>query len=85
MPIVRTFAPFVAGIGEMNYKKFISFNIIGGAIWVIALLFLGYFFGQIPIIKNNFEKVILLIIFISILPMFIELYKMRQKGRSVNN
>ncbi|MBN8703894.1 MAG: DedA family protein [Bacteroidetes bacterium] len=79
MPIVRTFAPFVAGIGEMNYKKFISFNLIGGAIWVVSLLFLGYFFGQIPIIKHNFEKVILLIIFLSILPMFIEIYKMRKK------
>lgn len=75
VPIVRTFAPFVAGIGEMSYSKFISYNIIGGAIWVVSLSLLGFFFGQIPIIKNNFETVILGIILISVLPMVIELAK----------
>lgn len=75
VPIVRTFAPFVAGIGEMSYSKFIAYNFIGGAIWVVSLSLLGYFFGQIPIIKNNFETVILGIIFISVLPMIIELAK----------
>jgi membrane-associated protein len=75
VPIVRTFAPFVAGIGEMNYKKFISFNIIGGAIWIVGLLLLGYTCGNIPWVKENFETVIFGIIFISILPIIIELVK----------
>jgi membrane-associated protein len=75
VPIVRTFAPFVAGIGEMNYAKFISYNIIGGAIWIVALSLLGYFFGQIPVIKNNFEKVILGIIFVSVLPIVWQMLK----------
>lgn len=77
VPIVRTFAPFVAGIGEMSYGKFISYNIIGGAIWVGALSLLGYFFGQIPIIKNNFEKVIIGIVFISVLPIIWEFVKQK--------
>ena len=72
VPIVRTFAPFVAGIGEMSYGKFISYNIIGGFIWVTGLCLLGYFFGNIPVVKRNFETVILAIIFISVLPMLIE-------------
>ncbi len=73
VPIVRTFAPFVAGIGEMSYGKFISYNVIGGAVWVAGLTLLGYFFGNIPIVKKNFETVILAIIFISVLPMIVEL------------
>ncbi len=81
VPIVRTFAPFVAGIGEMSYGKFISYNIIGGLIWVVALSFLGYFFGQIPVIKNNFEKVILIIIFISVLPIVWEFIKQRSASK----
>jgi membrane-associated protein len=72
VPIVRTFAPFVAGIGEMSYGKFISYNVIGGAVWVVGLTLLGYFFGNIPIVKKNFETVILAIIFISVLPMIVE-------------
>lgn len=68
VPIIRTFAPFVAGIGEMNYRKFISFNVIGGAIWVVALTLAGYFLGNIPWVKRNFEFVVLGIIFVSLLP-----------------
>lgn len=81
VPIVRTFAPFVAGIGEMNYGKFISYNIIGGAIWVTGLSLLGFFFGNIPIVKENFEIVILGIIFVSILPIIIEFIRHRRKKR----
>lgn len=81
VPIVRTFAPFVAGIGEMNYSKFISYNIIGGAIWVTGLSLLGFFFGNIPIVKENFEIVILGIIFISILPIIIEFFRHRRKKK----
>ncbi|MDJ1480423.1 DedA family protein [Cytophagaceae bacterium YF14B1] len=77
VPIVRTFAPFVAGVGNMNYGKFISYNIIGGLIWVIGLTLAGYFFGGISIIKDNFEKVIILIILVSILPPIIEYLRHR--------
>lgn len=81
VPIVRTFAPFVAGIGDMNYGKFISYNIIGGFIWVVGLSLLGYFFGNIEIVKKHFELVILGIVFISILPMIIELVRAQMKKK----
>ncbi len=68
VPIVRTFAPFVAGVGAMTYPKFLLFNIIGGATWVTLLMLSGYYFGNVPVIKNNFTAVILAIVFISILP-----------------
>lgn len=72
VPIVRTFAPFVAGIGSMNYKTFIKYNVIGGFVWVFGLTLLGYFFGNMPLVQENFETVIIGIIFISILPMIWE-------------
>lgn len=75
VPIVRTFAPFVAGIAEMKYSKFLSFDILGGAIWIFSLTFAGYFLGEIPWIRQNIEKVALLIIFISILPIIVEVLK----------
>lgn len=75
VPIVRTFAPFVAGIGEMSYGKFIRFNIIGGIAWVIGLTLLGYFFGNLEFVQKNFETVIFGIIGLSILPMIIEILR----------
>lgn len=72
VPIVRTFAPFVAGIGSMNYRTFIKYNVIGGFVWVFGLTLLGYFFGNMPVVQENFETVIIGIIFISILPMIWE-------------
>lgn len=78
VPIVRTFAPFVAGVGKMNYGKFIFYNITGGLLWVAVCCFAGYFFGNIPVVKDNFTLVILAIIFISILPGVIELVRQRR-------
>jgi membrane-associated protein len=75
VPIVRTFAPFVAGIGKMEFNQFAKFNVIGGALWVIGLTLTGYFFGNIPVVKNNFETVIFGIIGISLLPIIIEAIK----------
>jgi len=79
VPIVRTFAPFVAGIGKMNYPKFISFNIIGGAAWVLVATLAGWFFGNIPFVRKNFSLVILAVILISIVPIFWEIKKANGK------
>jgi membrane-associated protein len=82
VPIVRTFAPFVAGIGEMSYPRFISYNVIGGVAWVALFTFLGYFFGALPIVQNNFSLVVLAIIFISILPGVYEFLRERLRPSS---
>ena len=81
VPIVRTFAPFVAGIGEMSYAKFLKFNIIGGVSWVLGLTLMGYFFGNLTIVQENFEIVIFGIIGLSILPMIIEIIRAKRKAR----
>lgn len=75
IPIVRTFAPFIAGIGKMNYGKFISYNLIGGAVWVFGLTMAGYWLGEIPWVKKNFELVVLGIIVVSVMPPVIEFLK----------
>ncbi len=79
MPIIRTFAPFVAGVGTMNYSRFLMFNVVGGFLWTSLFIFGGYFFGNIPIVKENFETVIVVIIIISVLPMFVEIVKSKRK------
>lgn len=86
IPIIRTFAPFVAGIGEMNYSKFIPYNIIGGGVWVTLFLGGGYFFGNQPFIKEHFSYVLISIILISILPAVITIIKeKRKKGGNEND
>ncbi len=79
VPIVRTFAPFIAGVGKMTYMKFFSYNVIGGLLWVTLFVFGGYFFGNIPVIKRNFSLVIFAIIIISIMPAVIEVLRERKR------
>jgi membrane-associated protein len=78
VPIVRTFAPFVAGIGQMPYRRFVIFNVVGAVAWVMIFLLAGYFFGNIPVVKRNFTIVIFAIIFISILPPVFEWWRARR-------
>lgn len=68
MPIIRTFAPFVAGVGAMHYRRFLAFNVIGAGLWVVSFVMLGYYFGNLPIVKENFTLVIFAIIIISVMP-----------------
>ena len=81
IPIIRTFAPFVAGIGTMKYRDFILYNVIGGISWVAIFISLGYFFGNIPFVQKNFELVILAIIFISFIPPVLEFFKARKESK----
>lgn len=77
VPIVRTLAPFVGGIGKMHYGTFLTYNVVGAILWVVGITLAGYFLGNIPIIRDNFSKVVLLIIFLSILPIVFEVIKER--------
>jgi membrane-associated protein len=77
VPIIRTFAPFVAGIGSMNYSRFIVYNVVGGMLWVTIFVLGGYFFGNLPVVQENFGLVVVVIIIISVLPMLIEVVKHR--------
>jgi membrane-associated protein len=79
VPIVRTFAPFVAGVGTMNYRRFISYNVIGALIWVGAGLGAGYAFGNIDFVKKNFSLVVIAIVLISLLPIAFEALKAKKK------
>ncbi len=81
IPIIRTFAPFVAGVGAMTYGKFIAYNIIGGLAWVAIFTFIGYFFGNLPIVQDNFSLVIIAIILISVMPAVIEFVKEKLRQR----
>jgi membrane-associated protein len=78
VPIVRTFAPFVAGIGTMQYRKFIVYNIVGALVWVVSLTLLGYFLAENEIVRKHFEKVVLGIVLISVLPILIEYFKKKK-------
>jgi len=79
VPIVRTFAPFVAGVGKMHYGNFISYNVIGGIAWVLLFTLAGFFFGNIPAVKHNFTLVIFAIILLSVVPMVFEFVKSKRK------
>lgn len=80
VPIVRTFSPFVAGVGAMNYRRFLLFDVAGGLLWIALFTFAGYFFGNIPAVKRNFELVIIGIIAVSVMPMFLEYVKSRKRA-----
>lgn len=79
VPIVRTFAPFVAGLGSMTYGRFVLYNVVGGIAWVAICLFAGYFFGSIPVVQEHFELVVLGIILLSVVPVAIEMLKARSE------
>lgn len=81
VPIVRTFAPFVAGISQMNYGFFLRWNVIGGITWVVTFTLLGYFFGNIPFVQEHFELVIIAIVVISVIPAVVEVLKSRREFR----
>jgi len=78
VPIIRTFAPFMAGVGKMHYPRFLAFNVIGGLLWVLIATLAGYYLGKIPLIRQNFEKALLGVIFISILPLILQVVKARR-------
>jgi membrane-associated protein len=84
VPIIRTFAPFVAGVGQMSYKYFFSYNVFGGLLWVPLFSLAGYFFGGLEFVEHNFSLVIFAIIGISLIPVIIEAWKARQEGKAAN-
>jgi membrane-associated protein len=81
LPIIRTFAPFVAGIGSMTYRRFVLFNVAGGILWVMLFVPAGYFFGSVPIVKNNFSLVIIALVLIPGIPALVEVIRMQLKRR----
>lgn len=85
VPIVRTFAPFIAGVGKMSYFSFLAYNIAGGILWVAIFVFGGFYFGNMPIVKNNFTTVILIIIILSFVPMVVEFWRHYSGKKKSNN
>ena len=85
IPIIRTFAPFVAGIGTMSYLRFATYNVVGGITWVVSFLMLGFFFGGLPVVKDNFTYVIFGIILVSVLPPVIEVLRGRSKKQKISS
>lgn len=83
LPIIRTFAPFVAGVGLMRYRLFVLFSALGGTLWIASLTLMGYFFGNIPVVKNNLTLIVVAIIVISLLPALRELIRHRKSNRPV--
>ena len=81
VPIVRTFAPFVAGVGRMHYPQFLYYNVVGGLAWVLVCTLAGYFFGNVPIVKKNFELVVVGIVLVSVLPLAWEMVMARRRAR----
>jgi len=79
VPIVRTFAPFMAGVGRMKYAKFLSFNVFGGLGWVLSMTLAGYFLGGVSIVRQHFEKVVILIVVVSLIPVFLQIMKARRE------
>jgi membrane-associated protein len=84
LPIIRTFAPFVAGIGKMGYARFAAFNVVGAVAWVTAFTLAGFWFGNIPAVKRNFQYVILAIIVISVIPVVVELVRARRAAKAAS-
>jgi membrane-associated protein len=83
MPIVRTFAPVVAGMGRMQYRRFLSFNVFGGLLWVVSMTLIGYYLGKIPGVREHIELVIVIVVFLSVLPGFIAFFRERARKRGV--
>jgi membrane-associated protein len=81
VPIVRTFAPFMAGVGKMHYRRFVSFNVWGGLGWVTSMTLAGFYLGGIPVVRRNFEKVVIAIVIASVLPMVIHYFRARAEAR----
>jgi len=84
VPIIRTFAAFIAGVGKMRYTRFLAFNLFGAIGWVTIMVMLGYLLGNVPVIRHNFEKVVLLIIVVSLVPAFLQILKGRKNPRLAN-
>lgn len=80
--IVRTFAPFVAGVAKMQYAKFLTYNVVGGGVWVASFMFMGYYFGQIPVVRDNFALTIMGIVVLSLIPVILEIFQQKKEGEN---
>ena len=82
VPIIRTFAPFMAGVGKMPYGRFLMFNVVGGLTWVLSVIIAGFYLGQFPFVRRHFEKIVLLVVLVSVLPIIIQVIKNKLASRS---